>query len=180
MRFSTFFFHTTQRRAENGQFWPASGRGWWHGLGPASDTPLSWSPYHTRRPGAYTTAARLAWPASGIGERPDPRGGEEAHRLVGDGCGKRAARRRRSRRAGNVSAAEKAVRRSGVEASNFLKSSGTLDYSDHHLSESEVQNRTEDTAHANQFDGSASCLPCQIKSTKPNKSNNTIEHSMHD
>jgi hypothetical protein len=32
MHFLPFFFRTTQSRAENGQFWPAAGSGWWHSL----------------------------------------------------------------------------------------------------------------------------------------------------
>jgi hypothetical protein len=35
MRFLPFFW-TMQSIAENAQFWPADGRGWWHGLAAAS------------------------------------------------------------------------------------------------------------------------------------------------
>jgi len=56
-----------------------------HGVGLASDVPLSWLPGHTRRPGTCAAATGLAQPASDTGEWPDPGSSEEARRLGGGG-----------------------------------------------------------------------------------------------
>ena len=61
------FFRARQRRAGNGQVWPAGDKGWWHGLGAADDGLVSSPPGL----GAADDGARHGAAGDGDGSAPE-------------------------------------------------------------------------------------------------------------